>query len=395
MQTSSLLPSAALTNRRVFLRADLNVPLSGGKIVCDFRLKALKATLDLLVAKKSRIILATHLGRPHGFDEYFSTKILVPWLESHGYTVLWLGQDSFSNAYAKSQELAPGTILLLENMRFFAGEQSEDAKVREEFAKELRTLGDYYVNDAFALLHRNDTSITLLPELYEKKDKTIGLLIEREITMLSTYFNDPARPFMVIIGGGKVKDKLPFIERLLDKVDSLIVLPALVFTFLKAMGNNVGKSLVDEDFLEPARRILVKAQEKSVRVVFPLDYMVAMNTLSGPLEIVGESEIPANGIGIAVGPKTLELYKAEIMKMKTVFVNGAMGLTERTETLEPLYDLMRIIARSRSCSIIGGGESVAAIYACKLEEDITYCSTGGGASLYFLTYGTLPALKSM
>ena len=278
-------------------------------------------------------------------------------------------------------------------MRFFEGEQGTNAAIRQKFADQLRALADYYVNDAFALLHRKDTSITLLPALYDKKDKTIGLLIEQEINALSKLFEDPQRPFMLIIGGGKVKDKLPFIEKLLDKVDVMIILPALVFTFLKALGQNVGKSLVDDEFLEPARQILLKAKEKSVRIIFPLDFMVLMDSLAGELKIVKASNIPANALGIAVGPETLGLYKKEIDNVKTVFVNGAMGISQRPETLEPLYELLQSIAHSGTFSIIGGGDSVSAVYHSHLENKITYCSTGGGASLYFLTCGTLPALE--
>ncbi len=389
MHIRSHLPSANLTNRRVFLRADLNVPLDNGSIASDFRLKALQPTLELLIAKKARIILATHMGRPQGVDVSLSTKILIFWFENQGYTILWA--SSLEEAENRSLALAPKTILLLENMRFFEGEQSTDAAKRQKFAHQLRALADYYVNDAFALLHRQDTSITLLPELYDKKDKTIGFLIEREINTLSKLFEDPQRPFMLIIGGGKVKDKLPFIEKLLDKVNIMVILPALVFTFLKALGKDVGKSLVDDEFLEPARQILLKAKEKSVRIIFPLDFMVLTDSLAGDIKIV--KDIPANALGIAVGPETLELYKKEIAKVKTVFVNGAMGISQRPETLEPLYELLQSIAHLGTCSIIGGGDSVSAVYHSHLENKITYCSTGGGASLYFLTCGTLPALE--
>ncbi len=389
MHIRAHLPSANLTNRRVFLRADLNVPLDNGSIASDFRLKALKPTLDLLIEKNACIILATHMGRPHGVDVSLSTKILIFWFENQGYTILWA--SSLEEAENRSLALAPKTILLLENMRFFEGEQSTDAAKRQKFAHQLRALADYYVNDAFALLHRQDTSITLLPELYDKKDKTIGFLIEREINTLSKLFEDPQRPFMLIIGGGKVKDKLPFIEKLLDKVNIMVILPALVFTFLKALGKDVGKSLVDDEFLEPARQILLKAKEKSVRIIFPLDFMVLTDSLAGDIKIV--KDIPANALGIAVGPETLELYKKEIAKVKTVFVNGAMGISQRPETLEPLYELLQSIAHLGTCSIIGGGDSVSAVYHSHLENKITYCSTGGGASLYFLTCGTLPALE--
>lgn len=387
----SHLTKADLTNRRVFLRADLNIPLLNGLIVCDFRLKALKPTLDLLIAKRGRIILATHLGRPQGPIPSLSTRLLLSWFKEHGYTIQWI--SSLEEAVTASHSLAPQSILLLENMRFFEGEQSADKTIRMQFAQQLRALADYYVNDAFALLHRHDTSITLLPALFNKDDKTIGLLIEHEIDTLTALFAHPLEPFMLVIGGGKVKDKLPFLEKLLDKVSSIIILPALAFTFLKAQGKPIGRSLVDDDFLERAKAFLTKAQEKSVRIILPSDFLVAEENFAGPLHIV--TEIPAQSIGIAVGPQTLQIYAEEIGYSKTVFINGAMGLTTRPETLEPFYSILGMVASPSITSIVGGGESVAAVYASNLEHTITYCSTGGGASLYLLTYTTLPALASM
>ena len=251
MHIHSHLHTAELSDLRVFLRADLNVPLYEGHIQNDFRLKALRPTLDLLLKKKARVILATHIGRPQGFDKKLSTQVLVKWFENHNYPIAWVA--SLEQAHLQSEHLAPQTILLLENMRFYKGEQSQNQQERAAFAEQLKKLGDYYVNDAFALLHRDDTSITLLPQLYTKKHKTIGLLVERELDTLSDLFAKPKRPFMIIIGGGKVKDKLPFIEQLLDKVDIIMILPALVFTFLKAMGQEVGLSLVDTELLEQSR----------------------------------------------------------------------------------------------------------------------------------------------
>lgn len=391
MVIRSALPSASVTNTRVFLRADLNVPVNHGGIVCDFRLRALKPTLDLLIQKKARIVLATHIGRPHGVNNLLSTRILLSWFVKHGYTISWAA--TIEDALKKQALQAPGTILLLENLRFFEGERSADESVRMAFAHELKQLGDYYVNDAFALLHRNDTSITLLPSLYPPENKTVGLLVEKEMKELQSYFSHPKRPFLLILGGGKVKDKLPFLEKLLDTVDALILLPAVVFTFLKAQGQNVGLSMVDDDSLELAQKILEAARKKGVKIIFPVDYLLSLYTLSGPLQVVDEHNFPTNSIGIAVGPKTLALYKKELESFCMVFVNGAMGLHERPETLEPLYQLIKDIAQTDSCSIIGGGDSVSAVYELHLENKITYCSTGGGASLYLLTYGNLPALN--
>lgn len=391
MTITSSLSNAQLSGKYVFLRADLNVPLKDATILCDFRLNALKPTLDLLLEKQARVVLGTHIGRPEGVDQSLSTKVLMSWFITHGYSITWVA--TLEEAFVQHHTLEPQSIMLLENLRFFEGERSHDEGMRKQFACDLSNLAEYYVNDAFALLHRHDTSITLLPELYKTANKTVGLLIEKEMKTLGGYFYHPRRPFLLILGGGKVKDKLPFLEKLLDVVDALIILPALVFTFLKAQGKNVGLSFVDKDFLEQARLILAHAEKKGVRIIFPVDYLVCLDTFSGPLQVVNEAAIPLNAIGLAVGPQTLELYKKELQEVKMVFVNGAMGLHERPETLQPLYHLLTDLAESKVCSIIGGGDSVSAVYDMHLEHKITYCSTGGGASLYLLTYGTLPALR--
>ncbi len=380
----SHLPEAHLSGRRVFLRADLSVPVIQGSIIDDFRLKAIEPTLKLLVEKGTKIILTTHRGRPKEYDANLSTKVLMPWFEKRGYKIEW--ESDLEKAYERSLQLSPGSILLLENLRFYKAEQDPD----EEFAQRLRQLGDYYINDAFALLHRKDTSITLLPALYEPQDKTIGLLIEKELAELSK-LTTPTRPFLIILGGGKVHDKLPFIEKLLDKADSIIVLPALAFTFLKALGTQVGLSLVDTEALPHIQGILDKAREKNVTIILPVDYLVALDSLQGPL--IETDTIPQNGLGIAVGSKSLSQYERVIDQAETIFFNGAMGLLERPDTLWPLEELLRAIAQSNTLSVIGGGESVAAVHKYHLESLISFCSTGGGASLYYLSYGNFPSLE--
>ena len=227
---------ADLSHKLVFLRADLNVPLLNGSIMSDFRLQAVKPTIDLLIKKNACIILATHIGRPDDREESLSTDHLIGWFIKQAYSISWAA--NIEEASHKSKTLAPATLLLLENLRFFKGERRKRSQPQEttQFVRQLRDLADYYVNDAFASLHENDASITLLPELYAKKDKTCGLLIEREVNTLSSYFEYPVRPFMLIIGGGKVKDKLPFLEKLIYKVDQITTLLALALTFLKAQG---------------------------------------------------------------------------------------------------------------------------------------------------------------
>lgn len=231
---TSALHTIKRLDRTVFLRADLNVPLNDtGSIVDDFRLTALQPTLNLLINKQSRIILGTHIGRPQGYEELLSTKHLVSWFRDKGYDITWAA--TLEEACQKAHTLRPGMILLLENLRFNPGEKGKSPF----FAHELRQLAEYYVNDAWGVLENEDTSITLLPAFYAQEDKTIGLLVEREITMLSK-LRPPKRPFVIIMGGAKLKEKLPFVSQALDVADTVILLPPLAFTFMKAQGIEVG-----------------------------------------------------------------------------------------------------------------------------------------------------------
>lgn len=385
----SHLYTANLCNSRVLLRADLNITLVNNKIAGDFRLRQLKPTLDLLIAKQARIILATHIGRPNGYQEDLSTKVIADWLEEHGYSVIL--ESDLARAYDQSFTIQPGSILLLENLRFFAGEQTQD----NTFAHELARLGDYYVNDAFGLLHRADTSVTLVPQLFKHSCKSIGLLIEKELASFKHIDTAPEQPFVMLIGGGKVKDKLPFIDVLIDKASTILLCPALVFTFSATLGKNVGKSIVEPEVLDHARQIITKAEQRGVVLQFPVDYQVALGDMNGKLEYTNTDNIPDDAVGIAIGPKTVELYVKELKRAKTVFVNGAMGFFDRPETMHALYTLLKTIAQSNAYSVIGGGESVTAVYKQGLEKGITFCSTGGGAALALLTGAPLPGLAYM
>ncbi|MBA3751781.1 phosphoglycerate kinase [Candidatus Dependentiae bacterium] len=378
------LRSHTLLHKRIFLRADLNVPLSSdGIILNDYRLVSLKPTLDYLISQDTRIVLATHIGRPHGVDEKKSTKHLLLWFKEQGYSIVW--SETIEDAYNKSLEQNPRTIVLMENLRFYKEEYGPD----DLFAFKLSKLGDFYVNDAFSLLHRDDASIISLPAFYTASEKSVGFLVERELEVLEN-FNQPQHPFVLILGGGKVKDKLPYCEPLLDKVDTLIILPAIACTFLKALGQEVGLSLVEESLLDLSRTILSKAAKKGVKIVLPLDYLSALETVDG--ERVTLPSIPSNGIALAVGPLSLDLYKKELSEARMIVCNGAMGIKEYPDSMEPFYRLLNIIALSPAYTVVGGGDSVAAVYQNSLENQFSYCSTGGGTFLYYIAHGTLPAL---
>lgn len=385
-------PHATITNwnienQLVFLRADLNVPLYKSYIEGDYRLKALQPTLDLLLQKKAKVVLATHIGRPHGPEKHLSTRVLLNWFKEHGYSTTFT--PTVEQAILEVQNLKPSQILLLENLRFYAQEQHPT----EEFALQLKLLGNYYVNDAFGLLHRSDTSVTLLAQLYPKERKSIGLLVEKELKVLNYLKQKPKKPFLVILGGGKVKDKLPLLTSLLDQVNTVLLCPAIVFTFLKALGKPTGKSLVEDALIPQARAILDYANKKNVSLLFPVDYQVAHGSFTGPLTYT--TTLEQEMVGLAIGPQTQELYAQAIGNASTIFLNGTMGIMSRPETMQAQKALLQTIAQSPAYSVIGGGESVAAVYQYGLESAINFCSSGGGSTLAYLSDQPLPGLKSI
>jgi len=371
---------------RVFLRIDANIPIVQGTIYSDFRLEALKPTFNLLVAKKAHIILATHIGRPKKYTPALSTKILLPWFTKHGYTAQFAA--TIQEAYSASIQNKP-MITILENLRFFAGEKSGD----HTFAQKLSQLADYYVNDAFATLHRYDTSIAVLPSFFEKK--TVGLLIENEIQHLQTLLSKPRAGYTFILGGGKITTKIPLLEHFIDKVDTILLLPAIVFTFLKAQGYEVGSSLIDDAEIKTCIKIIEHAKKYGTQIVYPLDYQVAQDSLSGPLSLTADSIIPPNYIGVSVGPRSLKAYTDIISKSSTIFYNGLMGALDIPNTVTNTQKLFTIIALSNSYSIISGGDSIALIEKSNLAHHMSYLSTGGAATLTFLSRKPLPGLIAL
>ena len=383
-----------LINKTVFLRADLNVPIVkegvgediDRKILSDYKIQALRPTLDLILKKQGRIVLATHLARPEKEKAAYSTEIIFKYLKNLGYKISFeksIDKNLISNALKTSQ------IVLLENLRFWPEEKANNI----EFAQKLKELAEYYVNDAFGVLHRSDTSITLLPSLYESNKKTIGLLIEKELFELSKIKDNPARPLTLILGGGKVKDKLVLIEGLMQKIDSVILCPALVFTVLKAQGFEIGSSLIDPNLLIYANKLIKIAKDNNVKLIFPDDFLVSCKSMNGDLSYKNLTDLKDSDFGISIGPKSLTNFEHEIINAKTIFFNCAMGFFERPETLEPLGKLLEIMSKSKSYTVIGGGDSVAAVQYFGLENQINFLSTGGGATLEFLSGKILPGLK--
>lgn len=371
-------------NKRIFLRADLNVPLSHGTINNDFRLTSILPTVDYILKKNGSIVLATHIGRPHDKEPELSTQLLVPWFKQRGYSIQFIPNiTTIANL-----KITPKQILLLENLRFFPGEKSGDIF----FAKELARTAHYYINDAFGIIHENTCSTTALPYEFPENRRSIGLLMEKELHMLGTLTENPPRPFLAILGGGKVRDKIPLIHSLLHKVDTLVVCPALCFTFLKSLGKPVGQSLVDNSLLDTCKKIILEAERNGTSYLFPIDYQIRHNSIDNQLSIISADNFPDNAIGISVGPKTVKLISQKINHAKTVFLNCAMGFSERPETQQSSQDIIDAMAQSSAKTIIAGGDSVDIALHTKHYQHIDHLSTGGGAALAYLSDKLLPGL---
>jgi phosphoglycerate kinase len=380
------LDTLSFYGQRIFLRADLNIPLEQGKIIDDYRLLSLLPTIDLIAQKGGKIILATHIGRPTAYEASLSTQHLIAWFCTRGYHIDFA--ENPDQAIIKSRE-KNNAIILLENLRFFYGEQHHE----KEFAHLLAASADFYVNDAFGLVHRNDTSITLLPLLFPPQKRTIGLLIEKELRNLDPLIEKPARPYIALIGGSKISTKLPLLEGLLEHVDTICLCPALVFTFLQASGEKVGKSLIDDLYRTHAQEIILRAQELKKELLFPLDYQIAKNTFDGSLSSVDANAIPSDSIGISIGPKTIEQWGIKIVQARTVFYNGLMGFIERPDTLAGARSIFHAMADSDGYSVLGGGDTVAAAQALGYGDKVDFLSTGGGATLAYIAGQKLPGLE--
>lgn len=405
MELSTTLMSLSQLNmhkKRVFLRADLNLPLHNmaDNQATQARLKTLIPTFTAIQQAGGKIILATHIGRPtarhntHLIDANLSTKRLVPLLEKLGYTVDF--EPDLLLAAKKSHQSFE-TILLLENLRFFQGEQEPSP----QFAELLAATADVYVNDAFGLIHRNDTSVTLLPELFPQESKAAGLIIEKEITTLATLTQTPSQPFMLVVGGSKVKDKIRILVTFLQapenkRATTLIIGGALALPFLKATGRSVGASHCDETDVAVAHDIMATAKTAGITIVLPTDMLVAKK-IDGPAQIAPISAIPDDGICVDIGPASIALFSQHLATAKTIFANGTMGIYEYPEYQKGTKGILASIAANQGLTIIAGGDTVAAAYELNVADKITFCSTGGGATLAFLAahkpYQELPALR--
>lgn len=373
-------------NKRVIVRTDFNTPRNrDGTLANDFRLKESLPTLQALRAQGAKIVILSHCARPQANESQFSLEPIAQWLENNGFSV------TFAPTLKVAQKNANTDIILVENLRFFKEEQEQS----KSFAQELKKLGDFFIQDAFATLHRNDTSITLLPQLFSKEKKTIGLLVEKELTLLKNLKEAPKQPFLLILGGSKAATKLPIIEGLFDKLSALLVCPAIVFTLLKAQGKSVGKSLVDTESIELAKKLLQKAEQEGVDVIFPIDYLVTDSTFEKPSSITCVKEIGPEQTALSFGPKTAQLFKTCILQARTIFLNGVSGNPQYPETLEGMRSIFQALQQTPATKIIGGGDAVLVAQKLGFGHEIGTLLTGGGATLSYLSGFTLPGLLAL
>jgi phosphoglycerate kinase len=381
-----------VNGKRVLVRVDFNVPLSEAAVTDDTRIRAALPTLRYLVDHGARVILVSHLGRPKGEpnEEYSLRPVRQVLARLLGRNVHFVDDIVGDDAVEAVSRMVDGEIIMLQNARFDPGEKANDP----EFARKLSQLADIYVNDAFGAAHRAHASTAGVAEFLPAY---AGMLLAREVETLTDMLANPEKPFVAILGGSKVSDKFGVIERLLDVCDTLIIGGGMCFTMLVAQGIDVGKSLVEEEWVEPAKAMLAQAAQKGVELLLPVDFVVAEHIAEdAETENVGREEIPADMMGLDIGPTTAELYKGAIASAKTIFWNGPMGVFEMTPFERGTKEIASAVARnSRAVSVIGGGDSVAALKKFGLEERVTFVSTGGGASMKLLEGSELPGLEAL
>ncbi|WP_417355956.1 phosphoglycerate kinase [Flavobacterium sp.] len=382
--------------RKAVIRVDFNVPLDENfNVTDDTRIVAAKPTIDKILKDGGSAILMSHLGRPKGKEEKYSLKHIVAKVSQVlGVNVKFVEDCVGADVEAAAAALQPGEVLLLENLRFYSEEESGD----EGFAKQLANLGDIYVNDAFGTAHRAHASTTIIAKFFPE-NKCFGLLLAKEIESLNKVLNDSKKPVTAVLGGSKVSSKITVIENILDKVDHMIIGGGMTFTFIKAQGGKIGNSICEDDKLDLALDILAKAKEKNVQVHIPVDVIAADGFKNDAnTQVTDVTEIPDGWQGLDAGPKSLENFKKVILESKTILWNGPLGVFEMENFAKGTIALGNYIAEATekgAFSLVGGGDSVAAVKQFGLEPKMSYVSTGGGAMLEMLEGKTLPGIAAI
>ena len=382
-----------VTGKKVLVRCDFNVPLDKetGKITDNRRIRAAIPTIEYLIDHNAKVILCSHLGRPKGeFNLKYSLKPVAEELSKLLGKEVKLAKDVIGEDAEKlTSEIKEGEVVLLENVRFHKEEEENDP----EFAKKLASFAEIYVNDAFGTAHRAHASTAGVADYLPAVS---GFLIEKELEFLGNALDNPERPFVAILGGAKVSDKIGVIENLLDKVDTLIIGGGMAYTFYKAQGHSIGTSICEEDKIDLANDILNKAKEKNVEILLPIDnHVSAEYSNEAEDKYIDSVEIPEGFMGLDIGPKTIELFKNAIKNAKTVVWNGPLGVTEFSKFEEGTKAIAEALAETEAVAVIGGGDSAAAVEKFGLADKMTHISTGGGASLEFLEGKVLPGIACL
>jgi phosphoglycerate kinase len=384
-----------LGGKRVFIRVDFNVPLDGATVTDDTRIRETLPTLRLAIERGGRLVLASHLGRPKGKVnlKYSLAPVAARLNDLLGKPVEFAADCVGAEAEAKSNALKNGDVLLLENVRFHAEEEANDPA----FSKRLAALCDgLFVCDAFGSAHRAHASVVGITQFV--RQSAAGLLMEKELAYLGKAISNPERPFVAVLGGAKVSDKIEVVQNLMKLADAMLIGGAMAYTFLKSQGLPIGKSLVENDKLDLARALLDEARQRNFRLLLPVDHVLAESPDSTATEIAGISATPEGWMGLDIGPKSIELFSQEISKARTIVWNGPLGMFERPAFAQGTLAIARAVAAATvkgATSIIGGGDSVAAAEQSGVARQISHISTGGGASLEFLAGEKLPGVEAL
>lgn len=381
-----------IDRKKVLIRVDFNVPMEYGNIKDITRIKAAMPTIEYALKRKARLIVASHLGRPKGkvVPELSLKPVSEALAELLGKKVI-LAPDCIGPEVQKlAQGLGEGEVLMLENLRFRPEEEKNDP----QFAKALAELADVYVNDAFGAVHRNHASIVAITNFFEHVG--CGFLLKRELEILDKIFSSAPRPFLLVLGGAKVSDKMDMIKNLLDKVDAILIGGAISYTFIKALGGEVGSSQVEEEKIQEAREVLHEAEKKSVDILLPVDHLAVKEAERGAEKVyVDNNNFPDGYKAVDIGPKTIEAFVKKISTAKTILWNGPMGIFEYEDSAHGTRAIAEAISHSGALTVVGGGDTVNAVNLWGLAEKFTHLSTGGGALVEYLKGKSLPGLRAL